>query len=60
MDKIKQKAKILWNNLSNNKRIVLIVVAILFFFVILYSITTLITRTGKVATTVKYAPYRAS
>ena len=60
MDKIKQKAKILWNNLSNNKRIVLIVAAILFFFVILYSITTLITRSGKVATTIKYAPYRAS
>ena len=60
MDKIKQKIKVLWKNLSNNKRAILIVAIILFVFVIFYSAITLITRTGKIATTVKYAPYHAT
>ena len=60
MDKIKKTAKTLWKNLSNNKRIILIVAAIFFGFIILYSVITVISRSGKVATTVKYAPYHAS
>lgn len=60
MDKIKHQLKQLWKNLSGNKRAILIVAVVLFIFVIIYSAITLITRSGKIATTVKYAPYRAT
>lgn len=60
MDKIQKKAKIFWNNLDQKKRIILIAAVALFIFIIIYSVATLIFRSGKIETTVKFAPYKST
>lgn len=49
-----------YKNLSRNQKIVFIIIAFFFVFAIIYSIATLIYRSGKIKTIVKYAPYSAT
>jgi len=47
-------------NLSRNQKIVIAILAFFFVLSIIYSITTVIYRSGKIKTIVKFAPYSAT
>lgn len=53
-------SKTFWQNLSQKQRVAVVLAIVLLAIVIIYSVFTLIFRAGKIATTVKFAPYNAT
>ena len=60
MDKIKKKLQIFWKNLDQKKRVIVVAAILFFAFIIIYSVAMIVYRAGKIATTVKFAPYNST